>query len=126
MSELSFKKHQRLVKNSQFVSVLSNRKCVKDDQLLVCIKPNGQGYNRLGISVGKSLGSSVMRNRFKRFIRESFRLEQHNIGSSVDYLVMPSPAIKEADRDKRKAIVKNITFSAIHKSFLTLAKTIGQ
>jgi len=126
MNKLSFKKHQRLVKNHEFTAVLSNRKRAQDQVLIVYCKPNGLKYSRLGISVGKSLGSSVVRNRIKRFIRESFRLEQHNIGGSQDYLVMPSPAIKKAEKQARKVIVKKITFSQVHKSFVSLAKTIGQ
>lgn len=126
MNKLSFKKHQRLVKNHEFTAVLSNRKRSQDSLLVVYCKPNGLGYNRLGISVGKSLGSAVVRNRFKRFIRESFRVEQHNIGGALDYLVMPSPAIKQVEKHTRKAMVKKITFSQVHKSFALLAKTIGQ
>jgi ribonuclease P protein component len=50
---------------------------------------------RLGIAVNKSVGTSVVRNRLKRLIREAFRQNQRNIPRGFDYLFMFSPAWKD-------------------------------
>lgn len=38
--------------------------------------PNTLGYNRIGISIHRKLKGAVKRNRIKRIVRESFRLER--------------------------------------------------
>lgn len=38
--------------------------------------PNELGYNRIGISIHRKLKGAVKRNRIKRIVRESFRLER--------------------------------------------------
>ena len=48
----------------------------------------GSSRARLGISIGKRYGSSVKRNRFKRIVREAFRLNKHEM-PPFDMIVMP-------------------------------------
>ena len=42
--------------------------------IIVHVAPNGRPHHRLGLAVGKSVGSAVARNRVKRLVREAFRL----------------------------------------------------
>ena len=44
-----------------------------DRLLLVSATPNGRDENRVGLSVSKRVGGSVVRNRVKRRLREIFR-----------------------------------------------------
>ncbi len=46
---------------------------------MVYTRPNTLGINRLGLSVGRHVGPATKRNRFKRLVREFFRL---NLGPS--------------------------------------------
>ena len=45
-------------------------------------------YNRLGISVSKKVGNSVVRHRLTRLIREAFRLQQDKFNSGLDIVVV--------------------------------------
>lgn len=56
---------------------------------------NALEHPRLGLSIGKRVGNAVARNRFKRLLRESFRLVQHDLprweGGRFDYVVSLHP-----------------------------------
>jgi ribonuclease P protein component len=54
-------------------------------------KPNGLPHPRLGLSVPRRVGTAVVRNRVKRFIREAFRLSQHDWPRGYDVIVVVRP-----------------------------------
>ena len=121
MKRLSFPKEKRLVTNSQFKAVLARKLRVSDGLLTLFIAENSCGWPRLGVSVGKSCGNAVMRNRLKRFLREAFRQSQYQIPAGFDYLVMISPeSVKLNDSADPREFVKQLTFNKVRDSFLAL------
>lgn len=120
MKQFSFPKSKRLVKNKQFKDVLANKTCASDELLMVYSVKNDCGLTRLGVSIGKSCGGAVTRNRLKRLIREAFRLNQHQLPSGVDYMVMISPQWLKVEQDGKKA-VKELKLDQVTNSLLSLA-----
>ena len=55
---------------------------------VVFIQKNENSIHRLGIVVKKEIGQATFRNRMKRYIREFFRLNKHQIKGSYDIIVM--------------------------------------
>jgi len=52
-------------------------------------RQNSNGITRLGITVTKRYGIAPSRNRFKRIVREAFRLCRHQLPSGLDLNVKP-------------------------------------
>ena len=58
---------------------------------------NDSGRNRLGISVSKKVGNSVVRHRIARLLRESLRLHEDEIESGYDIVMVARSGAAEAD-----------------------------
>jgi ribonuclease P protein component len=66
------------------------RRCSASDQaLLVFGADNGLPHPRLGLSVSKKVGPAVTRNRWKRLLREAFRLTRPQLPAGIDLVVVP-------------------------------------
>lgn len=124
MKRFSFPKKKRLVSNKQFKAILARKVRVSDGLLTLYIGENNCGYPRLGISISKSYGSAVMRNRLKRLMREVFRQSQDSIPAGYDYLLMISHNWAKKDKaESNGKAVKQPTFEQIRASFLALVNS---
>jgi ribonuclease P protein component len=56
---------------------------------------NGNSVSRLGLVVGRKFGNSPRRNRFKRILREAYRLNKSLLESGADIVVIPRPGLTE-------------------------------
>ncbi len=121
LNRFSFSKKQRLLSNSQFKTVLARRMSARDSLLTVCMAENDCGYPRLGVSVGKSCGNAVVRNRLKRLLREAFRQSQDRIPSSFDYVIMISHRLsKKMRQSAAEEAWPGPTFEQFEASILAL------
>ncbi len=71
------------------------RRCVASDETIVvhgC--ENGLPHARLGLSVSRKVGNAVVRNRWKRLLREAFRLRRDALPAGVDLIVVPRQSIE--------------------------------
>jgi ribonuclease P protein component len=129
LSGFAFPKSSRLLANSQFKIVLARHLSARDDLLVLRARENTCGYPRLGVSIGKSCGTAVIRNRLKRLLREAFRQNRHLIPAGFDYVVSMSHnwGGKTGGRSAAKAAVKGLAFEQVRDSFVALAiKLAGQ
>ncbi len=89
MSPFNFPKTVRLLKSAQFDRVFA-RRCSFADGLIVVYFAIGESKRpRLGLVVSRKCGNAVVRNRWKRALREAFRLVQHNLPRHLDLVVLP-------------------------------------
>ena len=84
-----FRKYQHLLKGVDFRRTYDFRMSVADGVLIVYGAPNGLGYSRIGLSVSRKVGNAVVRNWWKRRIREAFRLAQAKLPVGLDFVVIP-------------------------------------
>lgn len=67
-----------------FKTVYENKKSSANKYLVCYYIENGTHKNRIGISVSKKVGNSVVRHRVTRLIRESYRLNEEKISNGFD------------------------------------------
>ena len=86
-----------LRKNWEFQAVYRNGKSKANRCFVMIIKKNDASSNRIGISVSKKVGNSVVRHRTTRLIRESYRLNQDNLKTGYDMVVIARQTAKGKD-----------------------------
>lgn len=79
---------ESIKKNDEFKTVYECGKSYANKYLVMYIRKNDTNKNRLGISVSKKVGNSVVRHRIARLLRESFRLNDEKFHSGWDIVVI--------------------------------------
>ena len=85
---MSYKFSESLKKNYDFQQVYRKGKSYANKYLVMYVLENNMDKNRLGISVSKKVGNSVVRHRITRLIRESYRLHENIFNSGLDIVVI--------------------------------------
>ena len=67
------------------------------------ISENSLQENRLGVSVSKKVGNSVVRHRLTRLIREAYRLNTFQIREGFDIVVVVRPELKGGPYNKTES-----------------------
>ncbi|MDF1617414.1 ribonuclease P protein component [Petrocella sp. FN5] len=78
----------RALKNNEFVKVYQTGKSKANKLLIMYVIKNNGNINRLGISVSKKVGNSVIRHRVKRLIKEAYRLNAKSYSIGFDIVVI--------------------------------------
>ena len=89
------KHSESLKKNMDFQNVYNNGKSYANKYLVMYVLKNELSKNRIGISVSKKVGNSVIRHRITRLIRESYRLQEDVFNSSLDIVVIARATARE-------------------------------
>jgi len=84
-----FPRKYRLRTRTDFDRVYQNDAYAADRVLVVRGCQNGLPYPRLGLSVSRKVGGAVVRNRWKRLIREAFRKSRSELPAGLDLVFRP-------------------------------------
>lgn len=90
-TRLRFPKQSRLRKKNDFDRVYQDHAYARGPLFNVLVASNQLDRSRLGLSVSRQVGTAVRRNRWKRLLRESFRLMQAQLPAGLDIVVIPHP-----------------------------------
>ncbi len=94
-----FRPHERIKDPAAFRRAFDRRRWESDAILTLYGVENGLDHPRLGLSVSrKKIKTAAARNRFKRLVREAFRLSKAELPAGLDLVVVPrNPAPRFAD-----------------------------
>jgi len=101
------KKTESLKKTYQFGHVYENGVSRANKYLVMYVLDNNSDTNRLGISVSKKVGNSVVRHHMCRLIREAYRLHENMFNSGLDIVVV-------VRKESYKCTFRDIENSMIH------------
>ena len=104
---------ESLKKNRQFQFVYKFGRSKANKYLVMYVKENGLGRNRIGISVSKKVGNSVVRHHLCRYVRESYRLHDKEFVRGLDMIVIVRPGARE------------LTFSEFDRALLHVSRKLG-
>lgn len=82
------KREERLRKNHQFKKVYKSGKSRVADHTVIIFRKNDENYNRLGISISKKVGKSVVRHRLKRLYSEAFYRLKDEMKKGYDIIIV--------------------------------------
>jgi ribonuclease P protein component len=84
-----FPRIYRIRRRADFQRVHEAGVYAADEMLVVRGCHNDLPYSRLGLAVSRKVGRAVVRNRWKRLIREAFRKSRSELPSGLDLVVRP-------------------------------------
>lgn len=99
-----FSKTRRLLTKKEFDEVFAQAKKIVTAEFVVLYRPNLVGWARLGLALSKKkIHKACQRNRLKRLLRESFRLQ---LLPSLDIIIL---ARQGADSAESRLISANLS-----------------
>ena len=99
-----------LKKNKDFQNVYNNGVSFANRYLVMYVLKNNTENNRIGISVSKKVGNSVIRHHLTRLIREGYRLQEDMFNSGLDIVVIA------------RATARNISYHEVESALMHLGR----
>ena len=104
---------ESLKKNSDFQKVYRQGKSYANRYLVMYVLENHTEGNRLGISVSKKVGNSVIRHHLTRLIRESYRLHEDMFNNGLDIVVIARSTARDISYHETESALLHL--GGIHK-----------
>lgn len=103
-------KEKRLAKRREFLRVYEKGRKLFSRYTVLFFAPNDLSHSRIGITATKKVGKANVRNRLKRWTRETYRRQREPLGldrHSMDFVVNVKPNAAEASfRDYSQDLMK--------------------
>lgn len=108
---------QNLRNTRQFSNVYKKGKSIVNRQVVMYYVKNQLDYNQVGFSVSKKVGKAVVRNRVKRLMKESFRLNKEKVCEGYDIVFVARVRLKDSTyQEVDKAMLHCLRKSQILRS----------
>ena len=101
-----------LKKNYEFKNVLNKGKFYRGKFVTIYIIENREDKNKIGIAISKKLCKAVKRNRLKRLIRESYRLQKDYLLEGFNIVFIWNKGVN----------IENLNYSIISEDIINLLK----
>ena len=99
-----FPRTRRLTQARDFDRVFDLKQRAGDAHLLIFAAPNPVRSTRIGLSVSRKHGNSVVRHRIKRLLREAYRHVQHELPEGIDLVLIPRIGINSSVQDYQSSL----------------------
>ena len=103
-----YPKEERLRRQREIDDVYRRGRRWSGKYLRIHVRPNGLDRSRFAVSVPGRLCGAVERNRWKRLLRESFRLNKAAIGPGLDIVAVPTAPPGELKRPQVEFVLVNL------------------
>lgn len=104
---------ESLKKNRDFQNVYKQGKSYANKYLVMYVLENQTERNRIGISVSKKVGNSVIRHHVTRLIRESYRLQEDMFNSGLDIVIIARASARDVGYYKIESALMHL--GGLHK-----------
>jgi len=88
-----FPKQHRLLTREAFDRVFAAKCSAADGRIILYGAASELEHPRIGLVVSKKIGNAVERNRWKRLLREAFRLTREELPTQLDIVVLPKQGV---------------------------------
>ena len=104
---MKYRNFETLRKNQDFQKVYREHNSFSNRMLVLYTAENHADTIRLGVSVSKKVGNSIVRHRLARLIREAFRLNADNVQKNCDYIfIARTGLINKGYKETENAMLK--------------------
>jgi ribonuclease P protein component len=105
-----YPRRERLTRRSEYLRVYAvGTKRVGRAFICYTARHEGQG-RKVGFAVSRKVGSAVVRNRIKRYLREIYRRNRVHLDQETHFVVVARPACAELDYHQCESALRQILF----------------
>ncbi len=103
-----YTKADRILKRSEFLRLAKYGRKIQSRYFIAIFGTSPLERTRLGVTVSRKVGRAVTRSRVKRYLREYFRLNKHDIKRNLDINIIAKKAAAGLSSDQTFSSLKHI------------------